>query len=423
MEKSLRACAAISLLLAVSACNDIPETQSATDSVSGATTSGTPAATPVITPRTSLDIATTIPGDNSRTVEFKPVTNKTLKSWKWDFGDGNTASTALAKHSYEKDGIYSVKLTATDETGNKATASTDVTANAAPIAKFSGAPLPNLQISLDGGSSTDTAGGSIKRYDWNFGDGTEGSGITQTHRYAAAGTYSITLTITDDLGASATTTQQMTVTAAPVRIVAIGDSITQANRNTQSYRYQLWKKLVDKGVSFDLVGSQSSNSGGNPNWPAYKGKQFDRDHEGHWGWRADEILRNLDVWLKGYDADIALIHIGTNDLLQQANESATATASEISQIIAKLRRDNPRITILLANLIPYNGANYRLDQLNVKIRSLASSLNSGTSKVIFVDQNTGFYYNTDTRDGIHPSSPGGEEKMAKKWFDALNRIL
>lgn len=77
--------------------------------------------------------------------------------------------------------------------------------------------------------------------------------------------------------------------AAPVRIVCIGDSITQGRKGigehkpTQSYRYPLWKKLVDLGASVDFVGSLPGGFEGDPDWPEYKGKAFDREHEGHWG--------------------------------------------------------------------------------------------------------------------------------------------
>ena len=77
---------------------------------------------------------------------------------------------------------------------------------------------------------------------------------------------------------------------AVLRILPLGNSITQGKFDLRSYRYALWKKLTDEGILFDFIGSMRTNHKGSPKWPKYKGKSFDTDHEGHWGWRVDEIL-------------------------------------------------------------------------------------------------------------------------------------
>lgn len=212
------------------------------------------------------------------------------------------------------------------------------------------------------------------------------------------------------------------------RIVAIGNSITQASAITQSFRYPLWKKLVEGGYNFDFVGSQSSNEGGNPTWPNYLGKQFDQDHEGHWGWRADQIAQQLPQWLSLYDADIALIHIGSNDLIQ--GQSVSSSLNDIRQIIAELRQNNPGITVLLANLIPADTRHPLIDgtiiqsyhSLNNGIQNLAIELNQPGSAVVLVDQAGAFDPVTQTVDGIHPNT-SGEETMAQRWFDAITPYL
>jgi lysophospholipase L1-like esterase len=116
----------------------------------------------------------------------------------------------------------------------------------------------------------------------------------------------------------------------PIYILPLGDSITQANNNHRSYRYDLWVKLLDEGVNFDFVGSQNSNHNGNPNWSEYNGHSFDQDHEGHWGWRADELLASLPQWLQEYTPDIVLLHAGTNDAGN--NNSTESTVSELKEI-------------------------------------------------------------------------------------------
>jgi PKD repeat protein len=85
-------------------------------------------------------------------------------------------------------------------------------ANAAPTAAFSSTSA-DLTASFDGSGSQDSDG-TIASYSWNFGDSTAaGSGANPSHLYAAAGTYPVTLTVTDDDGATGAATREVTVTA------------------------------------------------------------------------------------------------------------------------------------------------------------------------------------------------------------------
>jgi Leucine-rich repeat (LRR) protein len=208
----------------------------------------------------------------------------------------------------------------------------------------------------------------------------------------------------------------------PVRIMPLGNSVTQSNYAHYSYRYFLWKKLVAAHVNFDFVGTLNSNRDGNPEWPEYMGLSFDRDHEGHWGFRTDEILAELPEWTSYYFPDIVLLHIGSNDCLQGI--SIESTVLEIKQIIAELRNKNSSATILLAKLIPFidTSVNNRINALNANINHIADEVTTPLSKVIAVDQNTGFDVTKDTFDGGHPNE-SGEEKMATIWFDALSNLI
>jgi PKD repeat protein len=108
-----------------------------------------------------------------------------------------------------------VILTVTDNTGAVDTVSQIVNVaaatNQAPLAAFTFA-CTDLACNFDGTNSSDPDG-SIVSYAWDFGDGATASGMTATHTYAAAGTYSVTLTVTDDLGATGSANQSVTVTA------------------------------------------------------------------------------------------------------------------------------------------------------------------------------------------------------------------
>lgn len=88
------------------------------------------------------------------------------------------------------------------------------TVNQPPTAAFI-STVTGLQVAVDGAGSAD-ADGSIVSYAWDFGDGQSGTGVTASHTYAAAGTFAVKLTVTDDKGATGTVTKNVNVAAAPV---------------------------------------------------------------------------------------------------------------------------------------------------------------------------------------------------------------
>lgn len=85
----------------------------------------------------------------------------------------------------------------------------------APIPRFSftpSAPKAGESVFFNASASTDE-GGAIVRYEWNYGDGTTGVGVTETHDFVSAGTYFVTLTVTDNDGKRSSTTRLITVSA------------------------------------------------------------------------------------------------------------------------------------------------------------------------------------------------------------------
>lgn len=109
-------------------------------------------------------------------------------------------------------------LTVTDNDGATDADEQNITvsapSNRPPTASFTYA-TDNLSCSFNASASADTDG-SIVTYAWNFGDSSTGSGVTASHTYASAGTYTVVLTVTDDDGATGSQPRDVTVEAAPV---------------------------------------------------------------------------------------------------------------------------------------------------------------------------------------------------------------
>jgi len=148
------------------------------------------------------------------TVDFDASASSGTKlSYDWDFGDGSFGSGEFVSHDYQ-DGTYTVTLTVTDKFGttgttNQAVAVPCVPVNSPPVASFTYS-CTDLICNFDGSGSYDTDG-SISTYDWAFGDGSTDSGEFVSRTYQEAGTYTVTLTVTDNEGATDTDTQEVTV--------------------------------------------------------------------------------------------------------------------------------------------------------------------------------------------------------------------
>ncbi len=108
---------------------------------------------------------------------------------------------------------------------------TESISNQLPIAVFNtiadSGEAP-LIISLDASESSDPDG-QLVSYNWDFGDGTSTTGVNVSHTYLDAGTYTVTLTVTDNLGATAVTTKNIVVFQVPIILEPTDDANNQAS--------------------------------------------------------------------------------------------------------------------------------------------------------------------------------------------------
>ncbi len=129
---------------------------------------------------------------------------KTIKSYAWDFGDGTTATGAKATRAFTEIGDFPVTLRITDSAGLSATSMKVVTVEGnhlAPKAVATATPQ-GLTVAFDASASTIDDEAVSATYAWDFGDGTTGTGAKVSHKYAAEGSYTATVTVTDNFGGS-----------------------------------------------------------------------------------------------------------------------------------------------------------------------------------------------------------------------------
>jgi PKD repeat protein len=141
-------------------------------------------------------------------------------------------------------------------------------ANQPPVARATATPTSGvapLAVSFNGTTSSDPDG-SIVSYAWIFGDGATGSGATTSHTYAAAGAYTAQLTVTDNQGATGSTTVAITVSAdtvaAPTSLTATvsGSSVTLRWKDNSNNETAFDVERAPRGGAFVRIASVGANA-------------------------------------------------------------------------------------------------------------------------------------------------------------------
>jgi lysophospholipase L1-like esterase len=198
----------------------------------------------------------------------------------------------------------------------------------------------------------------------------------------------------------------LTIGPASVRVMPLGDSITDGLNVPGGYRIELWQKFVAGGYRIDFVGSQF-------NGPASLG---DHDHQGHSGWTIAQIDANVVNWLRATTPRTVLLHIGTNDM---ASQSAGAP-QRLSTLIDKITNTAPDAEVFVASIITLPFADAQVRTYNAAIPGIVQSKVSAGKRVHFVDMYPALTAG-DLADGVHPNA-GGYGKMATVWFNALRQV-
>ncbi|WP_048139886.1 MULTISPECIES: PKD domain-containing protein [unclassified Methanosarcina] len=147
-------------------------------------------------------------GDAPLTVTFKDITTGSPTAWNWDFGDGTNSTEQNPKHTYSAAGRYTIKLTATNAAGgNTLTKYYYITVTGTSLQT----PVASFNSNVTSGNAplnvlfTDTSTGTPTAWSWNFGDGTNSAVQNPVHKYSSAGTYTVTLTVTNAAGSNTLT--------------------------------------------------------------------------------------------------------------------------------------------------------------------------------------------------------------------------
>ncbi|MES2557964.1 MAG: PKD domain-containing protein [Bacteroidota bacterium] len=142
---------------------------------------------------------------NGLSIDFTDGSGANADTWAWDFGDGNTSTQQNPTHLYASIGTYTVCLIASNSCGYSDTICQTVTVCGTLIADFS---VTAVDLTLQ---TTEQSSGNPDSYFWDFGDGNTSTQQNPTHVYAAEGTYTVCLVVTNSCGESDTTCEQVII--------------------------------------------------------------------------------------------------------------------------------------------------------------------------------------------------------------------
>ncbi|HLL69375.1 MAG TPA: ricin-type beta-trefoil lectin domain protein [Micromonosporaceae bacterium] len=195
-----------------------------------------------------------------------------------------------------------------------------------------------------------------------------------------------------------------------VRIMPLGDSITDGFNVPGGYRVGLWQDLVTTGYSIDFVGSEFNGPG----------ELGDHDHQGHSGWRIDQLAANVVPWLEATKPRTVLLHIGTNDLTQ--NHDVANAPARLSALIDRIVSAAPDVELFVAMVTPMWDVTLqaRARAFNAAIPGIVRQKVTAGHHVHLVDMHSALAA-ADLADGVHPTA-GGYAKMATVWYNALRSV-
>lgn len=208
------------------------------------------------------------------------------------------------------------------------------------------------------------------------------------------------------------------------RIMPLGASRVEGNSpHYESFRYPLWKKLIENKWRFNFIGTQTDST----DYPDFNNRQFDFDHEGRGGWTSGEILQGLPFWLRiTAIPDIVLFSSpGGNDALRGLPYEETL--ANINKIIEVLREKNPQVIILIELMAPVHEdamtpeiAQF-IDQVHRDVLDISLSQSTELSPIFAIDMYSNFQQSY-LADELH-YNVAGSEFVANRYYNTLQHLL
>jgi hypothetical protein len=200
----------------------------------------------------------------------------------------------------------------------------------------------------------------------------------------------------------------------PCIVQPFGDSITDGFNVPGGFRMELFSRARDDMHDITYVGSLQNGP------TMVDNVAFPRRHEGHSGWRIDQLLGLTPNPAFATVPHIVLLMIGTNDAIN--NDNLAQAPTRLGNLIDQIVMAAPNALLVVAKLTPLSGTNNtRVQAYNDAIPAVVNQRVSAGKHLLLIDQFTGFPMN-ELADGIHPNE-AGYTRMAGVWYAAIEGYL
>ncbi|MGC0315770.1 SGNH/GDSL hydrolase family protein [Kitasatospora acidiphila] len=198
-----------------------------------------------------------------------------------------------------------------------------------------------------------------------------------------------------------------TATPKVVKVMPLGDSITLGigSSTDAGYRLPLWRMTTTQSrYTVQFVGSQHDGDFPQP-W-----------HEGHGGWKIDDIAAHIDGWLAAQSPDVVLLHIGINDL--DSGTDKEHAPDRLAALVDRIFTDRPGVDLILQGLLPTTqGLQDQIQQYNLRAENLAPAEEDAGRHFHYIEAPQ--LTPNEFHDRLHPNDLG-YTRMADAYFQALN---
>ncbi|KAB2807511.1 hypothetical protein F9L07_26085 [Pimelobacter simplex] len=207
----------------------------------------------------------------------------------------------------------------------------------------------------------------------------------------------------------------------PVRILILGDSVSQGSSGDWTWRYRLWRRLVDAGVAFDLVGPRDDLwdlRADAPGAMSYADPDFDRDHAARWGMFAGMPDVPVATLVTTYQPDVVVVMLGINDLIW-TDQPPAEVAARVGDLVTAARSTRPDVDVVLSEVTQHWFPD--APELNAQLAVLAQAATTASSRVVLAAAAAGYDVDRDTWDTSHPNARG-EVRIATAVAAALHEL-
>ena len=220
------------------------------------------------------------------------------------------------------------------------------------------------------------------------------------------------------------TTKEENINDIPNKIMPLGASRVQGLTPLfESYRFELWKDLIDGDWDFDYIGTEIETG----SYPNYENLSFDPHHQGKMSWTSKKIFEELESILHetGYPDIVLFSSPGGNDILDGLPYENVI--ENINGIIDIFQNRNPDIVILIEQLAPGKTSFMTpelttiFDQVILDVETIAQEQTNENSQVIAVNMFEGFA-DRYLADDIHYNAEGAEF-IAQRYYEVLETVL